>query len=99
MGLVLREDGVKGDAEKPRYDLIPFNALDDVAAVLTYGAAKYAPDNWRRIREGERRYLAAGLRHVSAYARGELMDQESGRPHLAHAICCFMYILEGFADE
>ena len=33
----------KGDAGKVRLDLLPFAALEDVARVLEYGAAKYQP--------------------------------------------------------
>jgi hypothetical protein len=34
-------EGVKHDGDKPRWDLLPFDALDEVAGVLRYGAKKY----------------------------------------------------------
>jgi hypothetical protein len=87
--------GLKHDGGKTRYDLVPFDALEQIAKVLTYGAAKYGPNNWRHVvnEPGQNRYLAAILRHVSAYARGEIVDQESGLPHLAHAACSCLFLL------
>ncbi|NLA84833.1 MAG: hypothetical protein GX854_09995 [Clostridiales bacterium] len=46
-GDVLKE-GIKYDSEKLRYDLFPVEALEEITKVLTYGAAKYSPDNWRK---------------------------------------------------
>ena len=36
---------------KPRFDLIPFEFLEAVAEVLTHGAVKYGPYNWKRGRK------------------------------------------------
>lgn len=91
-------DGRKYDGDKPRWDLLPFRSLDWVAAVATYGAAKYAVDNWQLVPDAERRYFAAALRHLSAWKQGERLDRESGLPHLAHAVCCLLYLL-WFGDE
>ena len=35
-------EGIKHDAEKPRMDLLPFEALEEVAKVLTFGAERDA---------------------------------------------------------
>jgi len=35
-------EGIKHDAEKPRIDLLPFEALEEVAKVLTFGAERDA---------------------------------------------------------
>lgn len=86
--------GRKDDLEKLRYDLVPVVAEEQVVRVLTYGAKKYAPDNWRVVPEPERRYLAAARRHLAAWQRGELVDPESGERHLAHATCCLLFLLE-----
>lgn len=87
-------EGVKFDNDKPRCDLLPPLAVLDVAKVLGFGAKKYAPDNWKKVPGWRWRYLGAGLRHVFAYMRGERTDPESGLPTLAHAVCCFLFILE-----
>lgn len=92
-------EGRKFDSGKPRYDLVPFEALEEMVKVLTFGATKYTPDNWRYVDNFDSRYFAACLRHITAYARGELNDPETGLPHLAHAMCCLAFLLEGPANE
>lgn len=82
----------KHDQGKARYDLIPAAALDEVAQVLTIGAEKYGADNWRRGAAWSR-YFSAAMRHLWAYWRGEDLDPETGRHHLAHAACCVLIML------
>jgi hypothetical protein len=80
-------------ATKPRLELLPSAALEQIAEVLTYGAAKYEANNWcRGARWG--RYFAALLRHVFAWWRGEDRDPETGMSHLAHAGCCLLFLME-----
>lgn len=86
--------GMKYDQDKPRYDLLPANAIDDLAKILTFGAKKYAPNSWQHVEDGLERYRAALLRHTFAIQRGELIDPESGLPHSAHAMCCAAFINE-----
>jgi hypothetical protein len=86
--------GQKHDQLKPLYNLIPPNAESAVVDVLTFGAQKYAPENWRHVENAEQRYLAAAMRHIAAHRKGDIDDSESGLPHLAHAVCCLMFILE-----
>lgn len=86
------DGGQKYDQGKPRTDLLPFDALTEVAAVLGYGAEKYSARNWERgITWG--RLLGALLRHTYAWAGGEEHDGESGHRHLAHAACCALMLL------
>lgn len=82
--------GSKQDDQKPRWDLMPMRVLDEVASVLTFGAVKYGPYDWQSVPNAKDRYLAAALRHISAHMQGETVDQESGYPHLAHAITSLM---------
>lgn len=86
--------GVKYDSKKPDYSLIPPHALDDVAKVLTYGAQKYDRHNWKQLENLDTRYFAAAQRHLWAIQRGEILDEETGLHHAAHAICCMMFMLE-----
>lgn len=87
-------DGRKFDTDKPMMGLIPPLAEEALARVLTFGAKKYAPDNWRKVEDKERRYMDAMLRHLNAHRRGEKEDPETGESHLAHAACCVMFMLE-----
>lgn len=84
--------GMKLDDGKLRYDLIPHIVTESLAAVLTYGAKKYKPENWRSV--DPQRYVAAAERHWHAYLAGELIDSESGLPHLAMAMTNFGFLLE-----
>lgn len=88
------KEGVKYDSEKPRFDLTPPLAWLELAKVLTFGAKKYSPNNWKKIENIEERYTAAALRHIQAFMSGEIEDEESGLHHLAHAMCCLSFILE-----
>ncbi|WP_372966610.1 dATP/dGTP diphosphohydrolase domain-containing protein, partial [Marinobacter sp.] len=47
--------GVKFDDDKPMMDLIPPVMELEVSKVLTFGAGKYAPDNWRKVPDLRRR--------------------------------------------
>lgn len=74
-------------------------ALDEVVKVLTYGAQKYSPDNWKYVDNMQERYFNASQRHMWAYKRGEIRDAESSYQHLAHAICNLMFLLQYEIDE
>ncbi len=87
-------EGRKDDTGKARWDLLPLRAASAIVRVLTYGARKYAPENWRKVPDGRDRYFAAALRHLVAWRGGEAIDPESGEPHLAHAACCLFFLLE-----
>ena len=86
--------GRKFDGGKLQYGLLPPLALREIVEVLTFGAEKYEPDNWRRVPDGPRRYFDAAQRHLWAYKSGEMYDQETGVSHLAHALCCIMFMLD-----
>ena len=51
-------------------------------------------ENWRHVQDGQTRYYDAALRHLTAWRDGEFLDDESGLPHLAHAIVSAMFALE-----
>ena len=93
------DDGKKYDDGKLRYDLVPFGALEEVIKVLGMGAIKYGDDNWKRVDNLERRYLAAAYRHLGQVMQGEDTDDESGLPHLAHAITGLMFVLQARKDS
>ena len=86
--------GRKFDGGKLRYGLLPPLALKATVDVLTFGAEKYEPDNWKHVPDSKRRYFDALQRHVWAWKEGEQIDPESGKHHLAHALCCLMFLYE-----
>lgn len=81
--------GRKDDDGKLRYDLIPPEALEAMARVLTYGAVNYGERNWEEGLEKWRTF-AASQRHLWADWAGEDIDDPlkggSGLPHLEHAL-------------
>ena len=88
-----KELGMKFDQGKPLWRLLPWIAVKAVVAVLTFGALKYAPNNWLYVKNADERYIDAALRHLTAYMSGEKNDSETGLNHLAHCICCLLFLL------
>jgi len=88
-----QKQGIKYDDGKARWELIPFRAMRDVVNVLTYGSRKYADDNWKIVPDARKRYISAAFRHLTDWAGGEKKDSETGKSHLAHAICCLLFLL------
>jgi len=86
--------GRKFDGNKLEYGLLPPLALEETVKVLTFGAQKYERDNWQVVPDSKRRYFDALQRHVWAWKQGEQIDTESGIHHLAHAMCCLMFLYE-----
>lgn len=74
------EVGIKFDGQKNRWDLVPFDTLDEVVKRFTHGAVKYSDNNWKNV--NPERYKAALMRHFSSYMQGEEMDPDC--PELTH---------------
>ncbi len=85
-------EGVKYDAGKPRWGLLPFREVKEVVEILTFGAQKYSEDNWKKVTPKER-YVDAAFRHFTSWVQGEKKDMESGKSHLAHAVCCLLFLM------
>jgi hypothetical protein len=86
--------GRKFDGNKLQYGLLPPLALKATVEILTFGAEKYEPDNWKHVPDSKRRYFDAMQRHLWAWKEGEQDDPETGKNHLAHAMCCLMFLYE-----
>jgi len=84
---------LKFDVDKLPLHLLSTEAMNQTAAVLKFGAQKYAEHNWRKGFAWSRP-LSAAMRHITAFNDGEDCDPESGLSHLAHAACCIMFLLE-----
>ncbi len=90
----MTEQGRKFDGGKLRYDLVPVLAFEDMVKGLTFGVTKYDDNNWRVVPEGRKRYLAAAMRHIQEYRKGNLWDHEQEIHHLSAAINNFSFIVE-----
>lgn len=85
-------EGRKDDTEKLPWHLLPPDALEECVKVLQFGANKYAPRNWEKGMAWHRPFSAL-MRHMWAWWRGETRDPETGLSHLAHAMCCIVFLL------
>ena len=83
--------GVKHDNGKIQPSLLSAIAIEELCKVLTYGANKYAADNWMKIQA--KRYEDALIRHYIAWKKGEKCDGESGLSHLSHMFANVMFLL------
>ena len=88
-----KEEGKKFDDKKLRWDLLPYAEVEDVVKILTHGAKKYGDENWKLVSKGRGRYLAAAMRHIVAWKKGEIVDRDTGVSHLAHAVCCLLFLM------
>lgn len=87
--------GIKHDKGKLPWHLLPWEPVEEVVKVLQFGAEKYKANNWQKLDEFDDRYFSAAMRHLVAHQKGEVVDPESDLPHLAHAMCCIMFLLWG----
>ena len=85
--------GTKHDSGKVRYSLLPKGVIEKVLNILEFGANKYSKDNWQQVPNARDRYYDAAMRHIQAWYYGETKDPETGESHLAHALCCLMFLL------
>jgi hypothetical protein len=87
--------GMRLDQNKIRHDLISPTAINELAKVLTFGAQKYAPNNWRKGMAWSR-VFGSLKRHLNALERGEDVDPETGLNHAAHIMCNAMFLVDYF---
>jgi hypothetical protein len=86
-------EGLKYDEGKLHWELLPMDCVEDVVKILTFGSKKYGPNNWQEVDNANDRYYAALMRHLTANRKGEVLDEESGLSHLAHAMCNVVFLL------
>ena len=72
--------------DKPMWELLPLQDIEDVVKVYTAGAKKYGPDKWQNLPDGYKRYKAALFRHLVEYEKGNWLDEETGCIHLAQVV-------------
>lgn len=86
-GLDAHTPGAKLDAGKPQPLLVERDmsrALAAVIEVATFGATKYSPGGWLKVKKGFDRYSDAEARHRNKRHQGETRDADSGLLHLQH---------------
>ncbi len=79
-----QEAALRYDADKPRWELLPPDALNALVQVYTVGAKKYADRNWERGMSFSRCFGSL-MRHSWKWWSGEEWDEETKCHHLAHA--------------
>ncbi len=67
-----------------------FTSIDGITEVMEFGAIKYLPNSWKKVRPGIR-YVSGAIRHLVAISNGEEIDPESGLPHRHHCGCCVIF--------
>jgi hypothetical protein len=78
------------NVDKPKWSLVHFASLIPMIEVLTFGAIKYAPHNWKKPMNGEE-ILESMQRHLSALFDGETHDKESKLHHIGHIMANAMF--------
>jgi hypothetical protein len=84
---------LKPDANKPRFSLLPWRAITEVAKLMTESAATHGATDYLTRPNGRARYTESLGRHLAAIFRGEDYD-ESTHLHLAHAAADALIALE-----
>lgn len=85
--------GLRFNEGKVRTDLVPESTITGIAEVLTFGAKKYAPNNWKKGMEWSK-VTASLKRHLAAFDRGEDFDPESGLFHIDHVLTNAAFLKE-----
>ena len=71
---------------KPNIFLVPASSIIYQALAMENGAAKYGPYNFRDTKVKASVYVAAAFRHIMCWVDGEETAEDSGVPHIGHAI-------------
>lgn len=75
--------GRRDNKGKPRWDLVPLDAVEEYADCLAFGATKYEERNWEKGLSWSQT-AASLLRHLTRWMLGEDKDKESGLHHDVH---------------
>lgn len=82
-------------AKKIPLEVVPPSAVHALAEAFADGAKKYGPYNWREKTISSSVYYGAALRHLHAWWDGEDVAEDSGIPHLHHALACIAMLVDG----
>lgn len=92
----------KNDQGKTDWSLLPWRAIESAARIMTIaitpkkqGGKGYGLASWQDVPEGFFRYEAALIRHfIKRFVYGEIIDPDSGEPHMGHIICNAAFVFE-----
>ena len=85
-------EATKFDVEKPQWNLLP-GEIEQVVELLTIGAQKYSPENWRQGFKWSRVFNAL-LRHLwKFWWHRESYDDETGKHHLAAVALMALWLI------
>lgn len=99
--------GLRYDEGKPRYDLIPPEAIEAIAVHYMQGAKKYADRNWERGMDWGKCFRAL-MSHAIKWQKGETYDNDPSMPgYEAHhmiavawnAIALYIYQTRGIGRD
>jgi len=82
--------------KKVPLSLVPPSSTIYQALAMKDGARKYGPYNWRANAVIASIYIDAAKRHLDAWFDGEGDADDSGVPHLGHALACVGIIVDAY---
>ena len=85
-----KEKAMRFNDGKVDWSQMHYKSLEPMIRVLEFGAKKYAKKNWMKEMDLFQ-ILNSMQRHMAAIMDGEVMDPESGLPHMGHVQCNAMF--------
>lgn len=90
------------DTGKMRFDLLPPEALVELARIYTMGAIKYDDNNWRKGMDWSK-CIGSLERHLNKWKAGQSLDKDTGCHHLAqvawNALTLMIYEMHGSGND
>lgn len=83
--VVNAETGGEKGSKQYRWDLVPWEQMQEVSKLYGRGAEKYAPNNWCKGYAWSLSY-AALMRHLTQFWMGQSYDEETECHHLSSVI-------------
>jgi hypothetical protein len=85
--------GLRYNKGKLEFGLIPVSSQEEYTKVLTYGAKKYTPYNWKKGMSWTS-VINSLERHLIEIKKGNDYDEETGLLHSAHIMCNASFLTE-----